>query len=202
MIVSHQHRFIFVKTLKTAGTSIEVFLSRSCGPQDVVTPIIPHVEPHVARNHEGFYNHMPAADIRDKVGTAVWNSYFKFCVERNPWDKTISYFQMKKKRSKLRETFDQFVEGDDLPINFPKYTERDDPSKVIVDEVLHYEDLTAGLTKVFRQLGIDFDGSLGVYAKSEYRTDRRQYREVYTPRQAQRIAQAFSPELHLHGYAF
>lgn len=38
MIISHQHRFIFVKTLKTAGTSIEVFLSGLCGRDDVVTP--------------------------------------------------------------------------------------------------------------------------------------------------------------------
>lgn len=63
MISSHQHRFIFVKTLKTAGTSIEVFLSGLCGRDDVVTPL--HIpEPgHAPRNFGGFYNHMPAARI-------------------------------------------------------------------------------------------------------------------------------------------
>lgn len=39
MIVSHRHKFIFIKTRKTAGTSIEASLSRYCGPQDVVTPV-------------------------------------------------------------------------------------------------------------------------------------------------------------------
>lgn len=39
MIVSHQHKFIFIKPQKTAGTSVELLLSRICGPQDVITPL-------------------------------------------------------------------------------------------------------------------------------------------------------------------
>lgn len=39
MILSHRHRFIFIKTAKTAGTSIEIALSRLCGPDDVITPM-------------------------------------------------------------------------------------------------------------------------------------------------------------------
>ena len=39
MIVSHKHKFIFLKTKKTAGTSIELALSRLCGPADVITPL-------------------------------------------------------------------------------------------------------------------------------------------------------------------
>jgi hypothetical protein len=38
MIVSHEHRFIFLKTKKTAGTAIEAALSALCGPADVITP--------------------------------------------------------------------------------------------------------------------------------------------------------------------
>jgi hypothetical protein len=38
MIVSHKHKFIFLKTKKTAGTAIEAALSELCGPLDVITP--------------------------------------------------------------------------------------------------------------------------------------------------------------------
>lgn len=51
MIVSHEHRFIFVKTRKTAGTSIEVFLSKLAGDDAIVTPTTPAVEGHHPRNY-------------------------------------------------------------------------------------------------------------------------------------------------------
>ena len=133
MILSHKYRFLFVKTLKTAGTSIEVFLSQQCGPEDVVTPILPHVEPHRARNHEGFFNHIPATAIRERVGPEVWRSYFKFCVERNPWDKTLSYYHMMNAREGGGLTFERFLERNDLPANYPTYTEPGDPGRIIVD---------------------------------------------------------------------
>ena len=45
MIVSHEHKFIFVKTRKTAGTSIEISLSRYCGKNDIISPITLADEP-------------------------------------------------------------------------------------------------------------------------------------------------------------
>lgn len=39
MIVSHARKFIFVKTRKTSGTSMEISLSQICGDDDIITPI-------------------------------------------------------------------------------------------------------------------------------------------------------------------
>ena len=148
MIISHEHKFIFVKTEKTAGTSMEVYLSTHCGPLDVVTPIIPHVEPHISRNHEGYYNHIPACAIRDQIDQNCWDTYFKFCVERNPWDKTISHYHMVKSRWNAGLSFERYLLEGKFPINFPKYTDLKNPSKVIVDEVLYYEHLVDNLDRV------------------------------------------------------
>lgn len=202
MIISHLHKFIFIKTVKTAGTSIEIFLSQQCGLDDVVTPIFPHVEPHQARNHEGFYNHMPAHEVRRLIDPQIWASYFKFCVERNPWDKMLSYYHMTKHREGGQLTFRDFLAGNTFPLNYPAYTEPGQPDKVIVDRVIHYEKLIPGLKAVFQPLGIAFDGSLGVNAKSEYRSDRRPYCQVYSNRQANIVRDLFKQEIELHGYKY
>ena len=230
MIISHKHRFIFIKTSKTAGTSIEVFLSPHCGEDDVVTPIIPHVEPHVARNHSGlwnplpelisnrfkfarhtwrdlrhrrkFVNHLPARNVRGRVPKDVWNGYFKFCVERNPWDKTLSHYHMVSRRIADSRgdgiTFDEYLERGDFCTNIEKYTDRD--GRLLVDRVLKYEHLNDELDEVFQQLGIPFDGSLGVKAKSEFRKDRRPYQEVISDSQRSIIDRAFADEIRMHGY--
>src|SRR5262245_44329300 len=39
MIISHEHKFIFLKTRKTAGTSVERALRQLCGPDDIIAPI-------------------------------------------------------------------------------------------------------------------------------------------------------------------
>jgi hypothetical protein len=226
MIISHRYRCIFVKTKKTAGTSIEVFLSQHCGEDDIVTPIYPHVEPHRARNYKGrwnpipecvlerrgqvvwtdwyrqkrFYNHLPARVIRRRVSSRLWNSYFKFCVERNPWDKTLSHYCMRRDRARGALTWEQYLAQADWPINAPFYTDRQ--GRLLVDRVLRYEHLTEELADVFRLLGVPFARDLGVHAKSEHRRDRTPYQQVYTEPQAALIGQVFSHEIRMHGYQF
>jgi Sulfotransferase family len=39
MIISHSRKFIFVKTYKTAGSSLEIALSKYCAKGDVLTPL-------------------------------------------------------------------------------------------------------------------------------------------------------------------
>src|SRR5207248_8990864 len=152
MIISHEYKFIFIKTAKTAGTSIEVFLSPQCGPEDIVTPIAPPVEGHEPRNHEElvnpiselfrqpegllaalrnvfkrrkkFYNHMPAWLIQQRVPAHIWNGYFKFCVERNPWDKVLSHYHMAASRAGGSLSFEEYLSKGRFPINYFRSEER------------------------------------------------------------------------------
>jgi len=39
MVISHRYKFIFLKTNKTAGTSVEIALPKFCGSDDIITPI-------------------------------------------------------------------------------------------------------------------------------------------------------------------
>ena len=228
MILSHQHRFIFIKTGKTAGTSIEVFLSQHCGPDDILTPITPPEEGHVPRNYEGmvpafpevrardgllaalrhpfarrkrFYRHMPGWIVQTRVPQSVWQNYFKFCVERNPWEKVLSHYHMLSYRQGGTLSLDEYFARGKFPVNYRRYT---DPTgeRIILDRVVRYERLTEELREIFRRLGIPFSGSLGVSAKSEYRKDRTPYQLVFNAAQRDLIARVFAREIALHGYRF
>jgi hypothetical protein len=165
MIISHRHRFIFIKTQKAAGTSIEVFLSGLCGEEDVVTPVFPRVPPHRARNHQGFFNHMAAEEVSRAVAPEVWGGYLKICVERNPWDKTLSHFFMLRnsphhgKRSDL--TLDRYLAEGHQVMNWPQYMDATGQA-VIVDRVLRYERLDDELGEVMASLGLPVRVGLGV----------------------------------------
>ena len=110
MLVSHTKEFIFTKTQKTAGTSVESYFERYCmfdGCWEEAHFRDETISEAGIIGYRGFnrgpaiwYNHMPAKNIRDLIGQKTWNQYFKFTVVRNPFDKMISGFAMMEYRSK------------------------------------------------------------------------------------------------------
>jgi len=230
LIISHKYKFIFVKTHKTAGTSIEVYLSDYCSPQDILTPFGRNETGHKPRNYKDhfnpfnellnnwgisrfrtfrqfknkmkFYNHIPAFLIKSRIGRDIWNDYFKFCVERNPWDKTLSHYHFRKGRFGDDISFDSYLDQGKNCLNFPKYTDFNNRNKIIVDRVLRYETLNEELTDVFGSLGIPFNGTLDIHAKSGYKKDRRSYREILTKEQSEKISAIYKKEIEMHNYTF
>lgn len=100
MLVSHKKKFIFTKTAKTAGTSVESYFEPFCmapgeweeshGRDQYVSDfgIIGYRGPN--RGDSLWWNHMSAAMIKEKLCSNIWNSYFKFTVVRNPFSKLVS----------------------------------------------------------------------------------------------------------------
>lgn len=175
MLISHKYKFIFIKTRKTAGTSIEVDLSQVMSYDDTVTPIFPAEKGHVARNYKlgdiEFYNHMSAREVKRILGEDVFEAYFKFCVEREPVEKCISHYYMLN-NSPLHNpigkqfSWSEYIELSNFPVDEEKYTDRQ--GNLMVNKIIFYENLNDDLNNILKELGIPFD-SIRSLAKSNYR---------------------------------
>ena len=210
MIVSHKHRFIFLKTRKTAGTSLEIALSRLCGPDDIITPISDRDE--VLRKELGGrgpqnceptsgrapVNHMPASGVRRLVGPEVWDEYFTFAVERNPWDQVASSYSYSNRRRRWNVQFGAFVRSprlDKLARNQHIYRLG---GQVAVDRVCLFESLDRDVAEVCDLLGLP---PLELpHAKAS--PNRRHYRELYDPSDVEVVRRVFSKTIETFGYEF
>jgi hypothetical protein len=89
MLISHLHKFIYLKTLKTAGSSVELGLLPHLGKEDLAAP----TEEHKGQNDKyNFDQHQNPQSIISKIGQKIWDEYDIIANIRNPWDETVSFF--------------------------------------------------------------------------------------------------------------
>lgn len=229
MILSHKHKFIFLKTNKTAGTSIEFTLSQFCGPADILTDIPgAHKETHIALKYPGaqnhyaplsdyslndyrrllygkrktrYYNHMSAAEVRGFVGEDIWNSYYKFCVERNPWDRLLSFYYWQSKADPTIDLDRFLASGKAKKLKRRGIQLYTIDGQIAVDKICLYENLASDLEDVRRQLNMPEPLALPK-TKSGTRKDKRHYRDILSPEQQAKIAELFADEIDLFAYKF
>jgi hypothetical protein len=128
-IVCHSRRFIFLKTRKTAGSSIELWLARYLDHRTDLIRLGDESEqqhPDLWKKFHGlpskirlaakratltpiFRQHMPAADVRRFVGERKWRDYRKITIVRNPWDRTISAWRWSEHMTGISRSLSDFV---------------------------------------------------------------------------------------------
>lgn len=218
MIVSHRYRFIFIKCKKTAGTSIEIALSSILGDNDIITPINEFDEKLRSQlcyrgpqnyldersGEQIFYNHMPAMEIRDRLGEKIWNDYYKFCFVRNPWDRIISHYYWHYREDKTPiPSIAEFIRWLDAGRisrydNFRLYTI---DGKISVDRIGRYENIEQDLKMIGAEIGLPVLPELP-RAKGNYRSDRRHYREILSGEEREAIRRLCEIEIEHFGYQF
>lgn len=247
MIVSHRYRFIFIKTRKTAGTSIELALSSFLGPDDIITPVgpAPWDEAYrarmgfmTARNfqrrwHEirpgdlpasariackklagrysvktvwpmAFWPHMSATDARRALGEETWNSYYRFAVERNPWDFAVSLYHWKLRRNPHhRMSLAEYVQRG-YPSRYANSRLYTIDDEIAVDRLLRFESLEHDLDEVSERLAFPRPLSellATIRAKCGVRASDG-YRDRYTDPARESISREFEREIAMLGYTF
>lgn len=230
MIVSHRHKFIYIKSIKTASTSIETALSTVCGPDDIITVAAERFMKHrtgevTAQNFKldhplvpkqkllrrllgrpiryyhpeiGYYEHMPAWRVKAYLGDEIWNSYYKFSFERNPWDRQVSFYAFKTRQRDPRPTFDAFnqVKRRAYVENWDLYTIDGKPA---LDFLGTYEHLEDDFDRVLKRLGLEREVSLPSVNVSERE---RNYRDYYSAKTRALVESWYGPEIQHFGYSF
>ncbi|WP_138434664.1 sulfotransferase family 2 domain-containing protein [Winogradskyella algicola] len=227
MLVCHKYKFIFFKTQKTASTSIEIALSSLCTEEDIITPISKNDEK--VRQALGYlgprnykvplkkyskddvidfifkgkrrelYNHISCEELMTVIGDKVFKDYYKFCFERNPYEKALSLFFHEGGYEKWT-SLKNFIEQGGLKVikGYDQYTVN---NVVAVDDVFKYENIPTALDVIAKKINLQQKIELPkTKLKSQFRKDKRPYDEVLSQEEKDLIATIWAREIKLMGY--
>ena len=219
MLVSHTKKFIFMKTSKTAGTSVEVYFEPFCLPEgewkfshyrdETITDygIIGYRGMNASEVSPKFFNHISAGKLRDYVGVELWQEYFKFTVIRNPFDRLVSaFFHFHKHRNAAQynaatgsdpEIFRSWIDARMFGRDHGAYLI---DGKVAVDYFIRYENLNDGLQFVCDKIGAPFNIARLPRLKSEYRDRTLKTKDFYDKTSEALVREAFKFEFDYFNY--
>ncbi len=216
MIVNHRYQFIFLRTEKTAGTSLYSALKAMCEPTDLVanrsrpgwakhSPIQYGALQRTMPRYFGPHVHANARHVKSLVPPDVWSGYLKFAVERNPWDRQVSlYFHREWKKSNQSPAFDTDMRSPWY--RNTEYCKLDNWSiyaiggDIVADRILRFETLEEDIECLVKDLGIS---NLDLPRKrSEYRSERPHYSTYYSDETRDIIGRWYQREIEALNYEF
>lgn len=216
MIISHQHQFIFLKTQKTAGTSVELALSNLCGPSDVIPPvseiykglgcfkapqnyeILKQFQPRLASFYHflgfskkvaglTFHEHISAADLRARMNPDIFDSYKKVTIVRNAWDREVSLYFWATRNLKNVPKFNEFACRHVRDPDRKTFKIYSIDGKVVADTILRYENIAADYAAFVSSLGVADVSSLPNAKGSFRKVGRQDYRSLYDKRSIEAV---------------
>ena len=224
MLISHLHKFIYLKSKKTAGTSVEIFLQKYCIDPNKIKDFNKLVKSNknvlnlkgkeieskygiigsrgigMRKKNKIWYNHKSAKDIKNEIGEDLFNNYLKICNVRNPYDLAVSMYEWKKSQNNIKESFSEFLLNtkwqDKLKSNIGIWS-IDGKYKF---EYIRFENLEEDILKVFKKLNIKKDSiNLQHYKK----TNRLPYQEYYKNQESiDIVSRIYKKEIELFNYKF
>lgn len=210
--------------MKSAGTSTEALLEHyclppgtKCGTHSRKMTISEHGIAggrfHLVRLHDQYYNHMPAIELREKLGDDTWNSYFKFCNVRNPWDRMVSLFYnmnlsiLEDLRSmpfnKVQHRFYKWARNKNSRSHMDDHLIYTLDGRLAVDDVVRYETLHEDMSRICKHLEIQYRPNELPKWKSDWRVRSEGYRDYYTDQKViDDVARGHQFEIDQFGYTF
>lgn len=230
MIISHRYRFIFLKTEKTASSSLARVFGDIAGANDRLYPADRSVRRELLRSGgslagvsfkagrgglrrrlpglSGLHRHARARDVRDFLGADLFAGYTVITSERNPFDRQVSLYSHRQ-RDKGSGDLSAFSAAMCSPVyNLLHYNRLDNwgiytlDGKVCADHIIRFENLHDDLAAVLRGLGVDPALHPLPHTRQSRGEGSPSYRTLYTDEARRRVATWYQRELDYFGYAF
>jgi hypothetical protein len=182
------HNCIFIHVPKTGGTSIKQALG-----------------------YNSIIGHKTAMLVRQGVGEEYWNNTFKFSIVRNPWDRTVSWYEYFKGWVD-NIAFREWLLGKDMSNHWNSdWHHPDQPNdpflqlnfmcdlddNIIIDFIGKYENLNEDVEFAFNKINFPIRPLNHVN-----KTIRKPYQEYYDEETKQFIAEKCKKDIELFGYEF
>jgi Sulfotransferase family len=213
VLVSHRARFVYMKTRKTAGTTVEMYFERFCVPDGCFagTEAVAQTVSEVGivgsrrsgkRGTDVWQNHMPAKRVRELVGAETWARYLKFTTVRNPYAVVLSSFFWKTDRpypegaaalERTGRAFGDYVRGGWLKRRWGGDLEIVAvDGDVQMDMLVRQEHLADDVRAVCERLELPFNAEWLVHTKKTAGAPRRYpLEDFYTPETAAIVRREF-----------
>ena len=217
MLLSLRYRFLFVHTAKTGGTSVRAALGRYKWTDPWRLPLFLCSRLSALSGHRlgiKFPRHAKAIAAQEMLPRELYDSLYKFCFVRNPWDLQVSsWHHLRRERPHLVAEVSDFASflrwklDPERPYQFHVDTSIELQSdyvvdlhgRVIVDFIGRYERLEADFAEACRAIGIAMPA---LPHRREAKDRKRDYRVYYDESTAALVAQHFARDLELFGYRF
>lgn len=218
MLVSHRFKFIYTKTAKTGGTSVESYFEKYCmkeGEWEFSHSRDEYISQYGiigfrGNNRSGstYYNHMSASRIKALVGEKIWNEYFKFCVIRNPYEKLISaFFHLVVRRNNIMASKEELIQL------FKRWTRTEkglmnDRDKYVIhneicmDDFIRTENMLPDLERVCNHIGVPFVPDELPRLKSGFKPPDVLLHEYFDKETDQIVRKHYAFEFETFGYPF
>lgn len=216
MIISHKYRFIFLRTEKTASTSLTSALRETLGDDALhaglkrpgwakYSPIHHGALKRNLPDLFGLHPHATARQVRRVLGAEIFDSYFKFAVERNPWERQVSlYFHREWKKGNATPDFDRDMRSrlyrNTEYVRLNNWAIYAIGETIVADRVLRYESLEDELAELSDTL--EFPAPLTLPKLRDYTGERDHYSTFYSDVSRKLVARWYAREIEALGYSF
>ena len=192
MLISHRYKFINIAVPATASISTwKTFRQYS----DVVA---------VNDMNSPYYHHAESSLVKKEMSD-IWDSYFKFCFVRNPWDRTVSHYFSSSQGDWHGRTydyakipFDDFVETHVLSEVGCLMCKKQSVWYTGLDYIGRFENYEDSIHTIFRKIGINQEPEIFKVNTTNHKS----YREYYNDRTAMTVYEKFKDEIEYLGYEY